>query len=194
MKKIIPVSLCICTTLFASATMAQQSVAQSSTMKGDISAFHGDQDTLIHAIRTIEKSTGGKVTEIRFSQIDGKPGFHAVVAKGGKVSFVHVQERSESVVQIDANNGPPWMMNWRSKAIVHFAETATVSLETAIRTAEQAQNAPAIAAGIARSASNPTSDVKAYNVLVAVDGDAKRIAVDDSTGEVIADPSALSSF
>ena len=48
--------------------------------------------------------------------------------------------------------------------------------------------------GIARSASSPESDVHAYNVLVAVDGRASRVAVDDSTGQVIADPSALSGF
>jgi len=43
-----------------------------------------------------------------------------------------------------------------------------------------------------RSASNPESDVKAYTVLLDVRGDVRSVSIDVTTGEVIADPSALS--
>lgn len=79
------------------------------------------------------------------------------------------------------------------RADLHAARHAAVSLTAAIRTAEQSQNgAPAVAAGIARSASNPTSEVQAYTVLLDVNGGVQSVSVDTSTGEVIANPGALS--
>ena len=91
---------------------------------------------------------------------------------------------------------PDWMLHWRARADVKAAEQATVPLTDAIRTAEQARaGGLAVAAGIAASASNnASSDVKAYNVLVMRDGDVRRVAVDDSSGQVIADPQALASW
>lgn len=84
------------------------------------------------------------------------------------------------------------MLGWRSRADVHFVERARVSLASAIRTAEKSQHgAPALAAGIARSASNPDSGVHAYTVLLDVDGAVRSVSIDDSTGEVIANPGAL---
>jgi uncharacterized membrane protein YkoI len=172
-----------------------QGVAQGDYLKTAISGFHGNQNTLVNAITAIEQGTGGKVTEIRFSAPNGMPGYHAAVSKGGRIQFIHIQEDSAKVVEIDAASGPVWMLNWRNRSDVHFADSATVSLSTAVRTAERSMNgAPAIAAGIARSASNPTSDVQAYNVMLDVDGRARRVAIDDSNGEVIADPRALTDF
>jgi uncharacterized membrane protein YkoI len=192
MKKTVQILLCLCALTLANAATAQ--VSQSSTL-ADISAFHGDQGTLIQAIGKIEQSTGGKVVDIRFTPTQGAPGFHAAVVKGGKVSFVHLQQGSQQVTPVDASSGANWMQNWRAKADVHFAEAAPVPLVTAIRSAEQAHNgAPAAAAGIARSASNPESDVHAYNVILNEGGRAKRVAVDDATGEIISDPGALTSY
>jgi uncharacterized membrane protein YkoI len=74
------------------------------------------------------------------------------------------------------------------------AEQAQTPLAQAIRTAEQARNAPAVAAGIARGASNPGADVQAYNVLVDQNGTVRRVSVDASTGQVIADPQALAGW
>jgi uncharacterized membrane protein YkoI len=177
-----------------------QSVAQPDTVSGGLGAFHGDQSTLVHMLHAVEQSTGGKVIDIRFSDRGGSPGYRAVIwkakagTKGGDVQYVAIQAQSGQIVPIDTKNAPVWMLNWQGKADVHFARTASVSLEKAILTAEQAHNgAPAVAAGIARSASNPDSDVHAYTVLLAVDGHAKSVAVDDSTGEVIEDPGALTS-
>jgi uncharacterized membrane protein YkoI len=192
--KIISLLLCVFLTPLSNVTLAQ-SVAQPGSIKGDISAFHGDQDTLVNAIQETERSTGGKVLVIRFSNANSMPAYHAVVVKAGKVHFFKIEEVSKHVVEIDASSTPVWMLNWRAKTDVHYAEQATVSLSNAIRTAEQSQSgAPAAAAGIARSASNPDSDVHAYTVLVVSGGNVQSVSVDTSNGEVISDPSTLTSF
>jgi hypothetical protein len=46
-------------------------------------------------------------------------------------------------------------------------------------------------AGVARSASNPNSDVHAYMIGILKNGDLQSVAVDSKTGAVIANPSAL---
>jgi len=174
--------------------LAQQ-VSQPSFTNQDISAFKGDNNTLVNAIAVIEQSTGGKVIDIRYSSTNGMPGYNVVLVKGTQVQFFHIEERSKHVVELDASSKPVYMLNWRGKADVRFAQTAQVSLSTAIQAAEQSQpGAPAMAAGIARSASNPESEVHAYNVLLNRGGSVKRVAIDSATGQVIADPSALRSF
>jgi uncharacterized membrane protein YkoI len=177
----------------ANLTLAQgQSVAQSGSINGDISAFHGDQNTLVNAIQAIEQTTGGRVVDIRFSNANGMPAYHAVVLKGTQVQFFKFDSPSKHIVELDASAKPVWMLSWQAKADVHFAKTATVTLSSAIRTAEQKKNgAPAAAAGIARSASNPDSDVHAYTVLVDEGGRVRSVSIDASNGEVIEDPSAL---
>jgi uncharacterized membrane protein YkoI len=180
---------------FISPLALAQQVAQPAYEQGDISSFHGTADTLPSAIGKIEGATGGKVVEIRFAGSNGMPGFHVVVAKGGKVQFMHMEAQSGKLTTTQDNMVPVAMLKWRGQADVGFAEKAKVPLSTAIQTAEQGDNnAPAIAAGIARSASNPSSDVHAYNILIVRDGTVRRRAVDSNTGEVIADPSTLSDF
>jgi hypothetical protein len=181
-----------CLSPWADAALAQ-SVAQPDTFKGDITRFHGDQNALVNAIGTIEQFSGVKVVDIRCSDAHGNPGFHAVIVRNGRIAFFHVQQASKKVIEIDASSGPVWMLGWRSRADVNFAEHAPVPLASAIRTAEQSQNgAPAMAAGIARSASNMQSAVQAYTVLLVVDGRVTSVSVDISSGQVISDPSALS--
>jgi uncharacterized membrane protein YkoI len=191
MNKIIPLLLCVCLCPLAGVTLAQ-SVAQPGTMTGDIAAFHGDQNTLVNAIAAVEQSTGGKVLDIRFSSSNGMPGYNAVVLKGTQVQFFHMEQRSRHVIELDASSKPVYMLNWRGKADVSAAKQASVPLSKAVLTAEQTQPGPAMAAGIARSASNPDSDVHAYTVLINLSGQVKSVTVDASTGQVIADPSALS--
>jgi uncharacterized membrane protein YkoI len=189
--KTISLLFCLFLTSAANVTLAQ-SVAQPASIKGDISAFHGDQDTLVNAIQAAEQSTGGKVLDIRFSNANDMAGYHVVVVKGGQVDFFKVEPGSNHVMQLDADSKPVWMLNWRGKTDVQEAKQATVSLSNAVRTAEQSQNgAPAAAAGIARSASNPDSKVHAYTVLVVLGGRVQSVSVDSSSGEVISDPSAL---
>jgi uncharacterized membrane protein YkoI len=180
---------------FISPLALGQKVAQPAYEQDDISSFHGTADSLPSAIGKIEGTTGGKVIEIRFAGSNGMPGFHVVLAKGGQIQFMHLEAQSGKLTTIQESTVPVAMLKWRGKADVSFAEKAKVPLSAAIQTAQQADgNSPAIAAGIARSASNPDSDVHAYNVLIVRDGNVQRRAVDSDTGQVIADPSALSDF
>lgn len=192
MKLIISLLMGLC--LYPLATLAPaQTIAQPGSINGDISAFHGDQNTLVNAIQAIEQSTGGKVLDIRFSNAKGVPAYHAVILKTGQIHFFQLAELSKKVLELDATSTPVWMLSWRGKADVHYAKVATVSLPTAIRTAQQFRNgSPAAAAGLARSVGNPDSDVQAYTVLLDERGSARSVSIDMSTGEVIADPSALS--
>jgi uncharacterized membrane protein YkoI len=191
MNKNIPLLLCACFSLWANVTLAQ-SVAQPGAISGDISAFHGNQSTLVNAIQAVQQSTGGKVLDIRWSNVNGVAGYNAVVLKAAQVQFFHLEERSRHVIELDASSKPVYMLNWRGKADVSAAKQAPVSLSNAIQTAQQSQNSPALAAGIARSASNPESDVHAYTVLLNVNGGVKSVSIDSSTGQIISDPSALS--
>jgi uncharacterized membrane protein YkoI len=180
--------------LCASSAIAQ-GVAQHSHPKLDLTGWSGTADTLPSLIRTIQSTTGGRVLEIRYSNQDGGPGFRAAVAEGKRVVFLHVNAEGAAGAELTATSVPDWMLHWRSRADIVAARQASVSLDQAITTAEaQANGAPAVAAGIAASASNPTSDVKAYNVLVSRGGDVHRIAVDDQTGQVIEDPGALADW
>jgi len=149
----------------------------------DLTAFHGNQMTLINAIAAVEHSTGGKVVEIRFLEFNGKPGFHTVVVKNGQVEFARLELPAKQVTQLA--DRPEWMLKYQQRAELRQQATATVSLEQAIHTAERAQGAPAVAAGIARMPA--TSEVHAYNIMLDSAGALRRIAVDSSTGEVIAD-------
>jgi uncharacterized membrane protein YkoI len=172
-----------------------QGVAQPGYIKGDIMAFRGNAQSLIDAIGKIEQSTGGRVVEIRFSDAGGIPGFYAAVVKGGHVDFMSLAAESGRLLPIEQHDMPVWMLTWRGQADVKFAEEAKTPLAQAIVTAERADdNMPAIAAGIARSASNPTSDVHAYNVLIDAGGNARRISIDSASGEIIADPQALAGW
>jgi uncharacterized membrane protein YkoI len=194
MKIAIQFLLCVCLLSLANVTPAQQ-VSQPSFTNADISAFQGNDNTLVNAIALIEQSTGGKVIDVRFSNTNDMPGYNVVLVKAAQVQFFRFEERSKHVVELDASSKPVYMLDWRGKSDVHFALQAQVSLSTAIQTAEQSQpGAPAMAAGIARSASNPSSEVHAYNVLLNRGGSLKRAAIDSATGEVISDPSALSAF
>jgi uncharacterized membrane protein YkoI len=191
MKKLMATGLCIGLLHMPCLTLAQ-AVSQSPSTRyaaADIAAFHGSQNTLTNAIHDIQQSTGGKVVEIRFAQHNAQPGFHTVVAKGGQVEFARFDQASRSVTQIETR--PDWMLKWEQRTDVRLAKNPAVSLAQAIQTAEASKNAPAIAAGIARSASDPDSDVHAYNVLIDAAGSVSRVAVDSATGEIIANPGSL---
>lgn len=175
---------------FCAAKAADVTVAQPAYSSTDLASFHGSDDTLTNAIRDVQQSTGGTVVEIRFAPQNGQAGFHTVVANGGRVSFGRLVPPSNQLNALTTQ--PDWMLKWRQRADVNLATKAKVSLSQAIHTAESAAGAPAVAAGIARGASNIA--VHAYNVLLDQGGTTKRMAVDSNTGEVIADPSALSGY
>lgn len=173
---------------WSSTAIAQQRVAEAAAYpKSDLAAFHGNQTTLTNAIDKIQQSTGGKVLEIRFSAPNGKAGFHTVVAQNKDVKFARFEPPATHLKQL--HESPDWMLKWQQKTEVQLATAAPVPLSKAIQTAEAAQGAPAIAAGMARSAA--TSDVHAYNIMLDDKGSLKRMAVDSSTGEIIADLSGF---
>jgi hypothetical protein len=175
------------------ATASAQPVAQSARMKADMSSFKGTNDTLINTITNVQQVTGGRVLEIRFTNKGGMPGFHTVVAKGKTIVYFHVAADGSNAVEISGSEKPDWMLKSPAKAQLQAAQLATVPLTDAIRTAE-GKGGPAVAAGIATSASNTSAGVKAYNVLLLQDGQVNRVAVDDASGMIISDPSALSSW
>jgi uncharacterized membrane protein YkoI len=192
MKNLTATGWCI-GALCLSCVVLAQTVSQSLNYpSSDITAFHGNQTTLTSAIQTIQQSMGGKVVEIRFTVHDGAPGFHAVVAKGGEVQLAFLDQASGKVVATDTR--PDWALKWQQRTDVHLAASAPKSLSQAITTAETSKGAPAIAAGIARGASNPASNIHAYNVLLDDGGSVKRVVLDSSTGEIISDPSSLETW
>jgi uncharacterized membrane protein YkoI len=192
MKRLLAIAAC--GGLMAQTAWAQ-SVAQPSFYSGDVAAFHGDSHTLIDAVQALHDSSGSRVVDIRFARQDGAPGFHVGLQKDGRFTDLHIDELSKRVVAIESASEPDWMLSWNKRAQLRFDRKATVSLAQAISTAEAAHdNAPAIAAGIATSASNPSSDVHAYNVILDIDGHTQRVAVDGTTGQIIANPEALSGW
>ena len=181
------------TASLCAAGASAQSVSQKPYTKADVASWTGNANTLPSVVRRIQATTGGRVLEIRYTDRDGAPGFRAALAKGANVTFLRVAANGQAVA-MSAATVPDWMLKWKARADVRQAMMATVPLTQAIRTAEQQGEGPAVAAGIASSASNPTSDVQAYNVLIYRDGDVRRFAVDIRTGQIIENPRALADW
>ena len=193
MRKPTPLLLAFAGLALVTTVAPAQSVTQAPYTKDQLLAFHGDQNSLVNVIRELEQNTGGRVLEVRFTDTSGSPGFHAAVAKGDRVEFVHMDQQSRDVATLSEAALPVWMLQWRDRESVHLGENAKVSLAQAINTAEGSQKgAPAVAAGLARSATTPGTGVHAYNVLLDISGKIRRVSVDNATGEVIEDPRALS--
>jgi hypothetical protein len=158
----------------------------------DVTGFSGDANTLSNAVSTIESMNVGRVAAIAYNNVAGTPGYGAIVAQGSNVTFKRLDMPTGKPVEISGAQVPAWMMNWRNQKRVAVVEAARVSLADAIRTAEASQQgAPAVVAGIARSASNPTSDVHAYMVGLLQNGRLHAVAVDSKTGSLIENPSML---
>jgi hypothetical protein len=194
MKSVTPVWLMAGLLALSPGVGNAQAVSQApSYPASDLAGFNGNADSLTNAIDRVKSATGGRVLEIRYAMKDNVPGYNAAVAKGLNVVFVRLDDKSGKLTPVDESSRQDWMLQWQQIRDIHIAENASVSLLDAVRTAEQAQNnKPAVAAGIARSASNPQSDVYAYNVIINQgNGDITRVAVDSSNGMVIADPGML---
>jgi uncharacterized membrane protein YkoI len=160
-----------------------------------MAGFNGAPDSLTTMIGKIETTTGGRVIEIRFTNADGMPGYRAVVDHGGQLQFMRIAASEGVAVELSRTSVSDWMLQWRDRKAAEQARQAKTPLDEAIRIAEKsADGSPALAAGIAASATNPSTDVKAYNVLVYHDGDVQRVAVNADTGQVIANPQALASW
>jgi hypothetical protein len=158
----------------------------------DVTGFSGDANTLPNAVSNIESLIGGRAAAITYNNFSGAPGYEVILAQGSNVKFMQLDKPASNAIEISEASLPSWMLTWRNQRREVAVEAAKVSLADAIRTAEASQGgAPAVVAGIARSASNPNSDVHAYMVGVLKNGHLQRVAVDSQTGSVIVDPSAL---
>jgi hypothetical protein len=176
----------------AAAPTLAQTLAVNPNLTIDVTGFSGDADTLPTAVSNIESLAGGRVGAIAYNNVAGAPGYGVILAQGSNVRFMRLDKPTSQAVEISQASVPSWMLNWRNQKRAAVVQAARVPLADAIRTAEGTQKgAPAVVAGIARSAANPNSDVHAYMVGLLKGGNLQRVAVDSQSGMVIANPSLL---
>ena len=160
----------------------------------DVTGFSGEPKILPDAVSNIESLNRGRVAAIAYNNVAGTPGYGVIiVAKGGSdITFWRLDKPTGQGVELTGASVPSWMMTWRNQRRATAVGDAKVSLADAIRTAEASQGgAPAVVAGIARSAAKPSSDVHAYMVGILKDGKLLPVAVDSDTGQRIGNPEVL---
>ena len=146
--------------LAAAAPSLAQTLKVNQDISIDVTGFSGDPKILSDMVTKIESLNGGRVAAITFDNVAGAPGYTAIVLNGSDVRFWRLDNPTSDVVELIGASIPSWMLNWKAQRRATAVKVAKVSLADAIRTAEASQRgAPAVVAGIARSASNPTSDV-----------------------------------
>ncbi len=178
--------------LAAAAPSLAQTLKVNQDINIDVTGFSGDPKILSDMVTKIESLNGGRVAAITFDNVAGAPGYTAIVLNGSDVRFWRLDNPTSDVVELIGASIPSWMLNWKAQRRATAVKVAKVSLADAIRTAEASQRgAPAVVAGIARSASNPTSDVQAYMIGILKDGRLERVAVNSQSGRPIENPEAL---
>jgi hypothetical protein len=149
------------------------------------------RSALAEAVQTLEDESGGKVLEIRFARdADEEASFEAVLAADDELVYMRAYTVTGLLEVLEIAELPPWMAGRTLTAYMKSIARAEVPLTAAILQAEQAENAPAIAAGLA-SPLNPTTAVLAYNVELIRGDRPVRVAIDAQTGRRIANPEAL---
>lgn len=145
--------------------------------------------TLTQAIAAAEKSSGGKVVEIRYRLDGGSPGFDAIAAKGGTFSHLRIAVPSNKVTPV--NQGDiPWRGTWTLRADAKDLAGAKLSLSDAVMRAERMTGGPAAAAGVAAPLTGDNA-VLAYNVKLYKDNSPRRVVIDAVTGAPIENPTAF---
>lgn len=145
---------------------------------------------LAGAADTFEKSTGGRVLEVRLADTTGVPVFEAALADGNAVRYLRIESPSQDVTEIAATSLPQWLLNYRMEAYMRSAAKAKVALGAAIRKAENRDHAPAVDAGIAKPLSG-TNAVLAYFVETLKGSKRQALAVDATSGNLIENPDSL---
>lgn len=145
--------------------------------------------TLTQAIAAAEKSSGGKVVEIRYRPVGNAAGFDAVVAKGGDLGHVRVDVPSNKVSAVDEKD-VPWRQGWALKTDAKDLAKAKLSLSDAVVQAEKMTGGPAAAAGVAAPLTGDNA-VLAYNVKLYKGDSPRRVVIDAVSGAPIANPSAF---
>jgi hypothetical protein len=185
-------ALTAASTLAAGAPTLAQTLTVNPNLTIDVTGFSGDANTLASAVANIESLSGDRVAAIAFNNVAGTPGYEVILLQGSNIRFQRLDKVTNKAVEITEASVPSWMLNWRNQRRAVAVQAAKVPLADAIRTAEASQQgAPAVVAGIARSASNPNSDVHAYMVGLLQNGNLHPVAVDSNSGMTIANPSAL---
>ena len=178
--------------LAAAAPSLAQTLKVNQDINIDVTGFSGDPKILSDMVTKIESLNGGRVAAITFDNVAGAPGYTAIVLNGSDVRFWRLDSPTSDVVELIGASIPSWMLNWKAQRRANAVKVAKVSLADAIRTAEASKKgAPAVVAGIARSAANPTSDVQAYMIGILKDGRLERVAVNSQSGRPIENPEAL---
>jgi hypothetical protein len=182
----------------AAAAVAGPALAQDVSMRShpdlNLTGFSGDQNALPDAVTAIEASTGGRVVSISYDNQQGAPGFNVVLARGQRISFERYSVPPTGEAVMTSSSEPDQSLKWTDRLAVQDVLNAQVPLADAIRTAEARRGEPAVAAGLDPDSTQPTDDVKAYNVVVVQGGAERRIAIDAETDQVIADPAAMGPF
>ena len=185
-------ALATVSSLAAAAPTLAQTLRVNSNLSIDVAGFSGDPNILPDAVTNIESTSGGRVAAIAFNNVAGTPGYAVIVLKGSDVRFWRLDKPTGKPAELTDASAPQWMLTWRNQRRAAVLTAAKVSLADAIRTAEASQEgAPAVVAGIARSAGKPTSNVHAYMVGILKDGRLIRVAVNTETGGRIVNPEAL---
>ena len=178
--------------LAAAAPTLAKTLTVNSKISIDVDGFSGDPSILPDAVTNIESLNGGRVAAITYNNVSGTPGYAVIVLKGSEVRYWRLDKPKGKAVELTGASIPSWMLDWKQQRRATAVKAAKVSLADAIRTAEASQQgSPAVVAGIARSASNPTSDIQAYMVGILQNGRLVRVAVDSQSGSQIANPEAL---
>jgi uncharacterized membrane protein YkoI len=177
--------------LFAGAALAAPQLTDNPT---EPSSAIGTLDTasvsLPHAIAAIETKTGGKVMDIRYESDAGQPVYDAVVVTPHEVGVARIYGKTDTVSGAADDQFSIGSLDWQQRSDVTSFEKATVPLSTAIENVEQLSGGRVVDAGLAKPLT-PDNDVLAYNVEYASNGTLHTLAIDATTGQVIADPSAL---
>jgi hypothetical protein len=179
--------------LAAGAPALAQTLTVNPNLAIDVTGFSGDANALPTAVSKIESQPQGvRVGAIAYNYVAGTPGYGVILVQNSNIRLMRLEKPEGQPVEIKEAAPPAWMLTWRNQKRADIVATSKVSLADAIRTAEASQRgAPAVVAGIARSASNPTSDVHAYMIGILKNGELQKVAVDSETGNVIANPEAL---
>jgi hypothetical protein len=149
------------------------------------------RSALADAVQALEDETGGKVLEIRFARdTDEEASFEAVVTADDELIYMRAYPLTDTFKSLEIAELPPWMAGWTLTAYMKSIAKAEVPLTAAIVEAEEVEDAPAIAAGLARPLSATTA-VLAYNIELIRDQRPVRVAIDAQTGRRIANPEAL---
>jgi uncharacterized membrane protein YkoI len=145
---------------------------------------------LAHAASVLEKDTGAKILEIRLADETGEPAFEAALTKDGTVAYMRIASPSDDVTEIEVNHLPHWLQNYQLDAYRRSVSKAQVPIDAAITKAEQSDRAPAIDAGVAKPLGG-TNAVLAYFVETIKGSRRNQLAVDATTGAMIANPQSL---